>query len=220
MKKYLALLLLLVFVLNTFAQNKPPFYADVQTIKSYDKLFKPPVHPILFVGSSSIRKWDDLQLAFGQYNVLNRGIGGAVISDIKYYLKDIVFDYEPRQIVLYVGENDVVAPTETADTIFNRTVNLYQAIRAKMPDVQIVYIAMKPSPSRDQFREKTMAANNLIRKFLATQKNVVFVDVFALMLKDGHSRPELFVSDMLHMNQLGYDIWNKAVKPYLLKFEK
>jgi lysophospholipase L1-like esterase len=151
------------------------------------------------------------------YNVLNRGIGGAVISDIKYYLKDIVFDYDPRQIVLYVGENDVINPAETADTIFNRTVNLYQAIRAKMPDVPIVYIAMKPSPSRDQFRAKTVEANNLIRKFLATQKNVVFVDVFKLMLKDNHSRPELFVSDMLHMNQQGYDIWNKAVKPYLLK---
>jgi len=220
MKKYLIFLLLLGCVINTIAQSKPPFYADVQTIKSYDKMFKPPVHPILFVGSSSIRKWDDLQIAFGSYNVLNRGIGGAVISDIKYYLKDLVFDYEPRQIVLYVGENDVVAPNETADTIFNRTVNLYNSIRAKLPDVSIVYIAMKPSPSRDQFREKTMAANNLIKKFLATQKNVVFVDVFALMLKDGHSRTELFVSDMLHMNQQGYDIWNKAVKPYLLKYEK
>jgi lysophospholipase L1-like esterase len=220
MKKCLIFLLLLVFALNTFAQSKPPYYADVQTIKGYDKMFKPPVHPVLFVGSSSIRKWDDLQLAFGSYNVLNRGIGGAVISDIKYYLKDLVFGYEPRQIVIYVGENDVVVPNETADTIFNRTVNLYNSIRVKLPDVPIVYIAMKPSPSRDQFREKTMTANDLIRKFLATQKNVVFVDVFALMLKDGHSRPELFVSDMLHMNQQGYDIWNKAVKPYLLKYEK
>ena len=220
MKKYFIILLLSCFVLNAVAQSKPPFYADVQTIKSYDKLFKPAVHPILFVGSSSIRKWDDLQLAFGRYNVLNRGIGGAVISDIKYYLKELVFDYAPRQIVLYVGENDVVAPDETADTIFNRTVNLYQSIRAKLPDVLMVYIAMKPSPSRDQFREKTVAANNLIKKFLATQKNVVFVDVFSLMLKDGHSRPELFVSDMLHMNKQGYDVWNKAVKPYLLKFEK
>ena len=220
MKKYFIILLLSGFVLNAVAQSKPPFYADVQTIKSYDKLFKPAVHPILFVGSSSIRKWDDLQLAFGRYNVLNRGIGGAVISDIKYNLKELVFDYAPRQIVLYVGENDVVAPDETADTIFNRTVNLYQSIRAKLPDVLMVYIAMKPSPSRDQFREKTVAANNLIKKFLATQKNVVFVDVFSLMLKDGHSRPELFVSDMLHMNQQGYDVWNRAVKPYLLKFEK
>jgi lysophospholipase L1-like esterase len=218
MKKYLILLLFLGFAVNTsFAQSKPPFFDDVQTIRNYDKMFKPPVHPILFVGSSSIRKWDDLQIVFGSYNILNRGIGGAVISDIKYYLKDFIFDYEPRQIVLYVGENDVVSPNENADTILNRTVNLYKSIRAKLPDVPIVYIAMKPSPSRDQFREKTIAANNLIRKFLATQKNVVFVDVFSLMLKDGHSRPELFVNDMLHMNQQGYDIWDKAVKPYLLK---
>src|ERR1700755_1910978 len=82
MKKYLILLSFLGFIANlSFAQVKPPYYADVQTIKAYDKMFKPQVHPILFVGSSSIRKWDDLQVAFGPYGVLNRGIGGAVISD-------------------------------------------------------------------------------------------------------------------------------------------
>src|ERR1700744_4091267 len=131
MKKYLILLSFLGLVTNlSFGQVKPPFYADVQIIKACDNMFKPPVHPILFVGSSSIRKWDDLQVAFGPYGVLNRGIGGAVINDIQYYLKDIVFDYEPRQIVLYVGENDVVSPNEPADTIFNRTVVLYKSIRA------------------------------------------------------------------------------------------
>jgi hypothetical protein len=50
MKKYVIILLVLGFALNSIAQSKPPFYADVQTIKNYDKLFKPPVHPILFVG--------------------------------------------------------------------------------------------------------------------------------------------------------------------------
>jgi lysophospholipase L1-like esterase len=45
------------------------------------------------------------------------------------------------------------------------------------------------------------------------------VDVFPLMLKNGNSMPELFVTDMLHMNAKGYAIWEKAVKPYLLKSE-
>jgi len=220
-KLFLLISLISLLQLSAYAQAKPPFWDDVQTIKNYDKMFKPPVHPILFVGSSSIRKWDNLQLEFGKYNVLNRGVGGTVINDIAFYLNDLVFAYEPRQIVLYVGENDVVNEASTADTILNRTIRLYMLIRAKMPEVPLVYIAMKPSPSREKFVQKVIDANSKIKAYLAKEKNTAFVDVFPLMLdKQGKMRPELFVGDMLHMNTKGYAIWKKAVKPFLLKKRK
>jgi lysophospholipase L1-like esterase len=199
------------------AQTPSRYAGDVQTIKKYDQMYQVPAHPILFVGSSSIRKWEGLQVAFGSYNVLNRGIGGAVTNDIAFYLNEIVFPYEPRQIVIYVGENDLPDARATADTILNRTKNLYRLIRAKLPTVPIAYIAMKPSPSRDQFQEKAKAANALIRDFLSKDQNTVFIDIFSPMIKDGKSRPELFVEDLLHMNAKGYAIWEAAVRPYLLK---
>jgi len=204
-------------ILSTAAQVKPPFWDDVQTIKKYDQLFKPPVHPVLFVGSSSIRKWDNLTQVFAKYNALNRGIGGAVINDITFYLNDVVFAYQPRQIVLYVGENDIVNDKVTPDSVLNRTVMLYKAIRAKLPLTPIAYISIKPSPSRDKFRDKAVASNELIKKFLSGEPNTSFIDIFPKMLKDGQSRKELFVNDMLHMNPDGYAIWERAVKPYLIK---
>lgn len=218
MKKQILICIVLIFAAKlSSAQNQPNFYSDVQIIKQYDKMFQQPANPILFVGSSSIRKWEHLQMAFGSYNIINRGIGGAVINDISYYLKDIVLPYKPRQIVLYVGENDVVSKDATADTILNRTIRLFRGIRAGLPDVPLVYIALKPSPSRDQHVAKAIEANRLIREFLSHEKNAVFLDIFTPMLKAGKSRPELFVGDMLHMNQQGYDIWEKALKPNLLK---
>ncbi|UKT62965.1 GDSL-type esterase/lipase family protein [Pedobacter mucosus] len=219
MRKHIIIIFLFqIIFISAFAQNKPNFWDDVQAIKKYDQMFKSPINPILFVGSSSIRKWDDLAYIFSEYKALNRGIGGAVINDITFYLNDIVFPYQPRQIVLYVGENDLTGETTTADSVLNRTINLYKLIRAKLPTVPIVYISMKPSPSRDKFREKAIAANALIKQYLSTEKNTAFVDVYSLMLtKDGKNRPELFVGDMLHMNASGYAIWQKAVKPYLLK---
>jgi lysophospholipase L1-like esterase len=219
MKKLLLFLLLSQFIIIiTFGQNKPAFWDDVQTIKKYDQLYKPPVNPVLFVGSSSIRKWDDLTQVFAKYNALNRGIGGAVTNDITFYLNDVVFPYQPRQIVLYVGENDLPNAQATPDSVLNRTVNLYKAIRAKLPNVPIVYISIKPSPSRDAFKAKAVASNALIKAFLAKEANTKYVDVYSLMLtKDGKLRPELFVEDMLHMNAAGYAIWRKAVEPHLLK---
>ncbi|MDY0903543.1 GDSL-type esterase/lipase family protein [Pedobacter sp. CFBP9032] len=219
MKKILFTLILSPFLfIATFAQNKPAFWDDVQTIKKYDQMYKPPVHPVLFVGSSSIRKWDDLTQVFAKYNALNRGIGGAVTNDITFYLNDIVFPYQPRQIVLYVGENDLPDAQTTPDSVLNRTVNLYKAIRAKLPNVPIVYISIKPSPSRNAFKEKAIASNALIKTFLSKEANTKYVDVYSLMLtRDGKLRPELFVEDMLHMNAAGYAIWRKAVAPYLVK---
>lgn len=219
MKKIIFTLLLspLLFI-ATFAQNKPAFWDDVQTIKKYDQMYKPPVQPILFVGSSSIRKWDNLTKVFAKYNVLNRGIGGAVTNDITFYLNDIVFPYHPRQIVLYVGENDLPNEKTTPDSVLNRTIKLYQSIRSTLPNTPILYISIKPSPSRAAFKEKAIASNALIKAFLAKEANTKFIDVYSLMLtKTGDLRPELFVEDMLHMNAAGYAIWKKAVESHLLR---
>jgi len=206
---------------TVIAQTKPRFWEDVQIIKNYDRLFQSPANPIVFVGSSSIRKWDNLQEVFGRYRVMNRGIGGAIVDDISTHLNDLVLSYNPRQIVIYVGENDLTDDGITANDILQKTQQLFHLIRAKLPEVPVIYIAMKPSPSRDKFMPKAKEANALIKSFLATDKNVVFVDVFPLMLtKEGKSRPELFLADKLHMNPDGYAIWSKAVEPYLLKADR
>ena len=218
MKRSFALLIVLqLFITLTYAQPKPRFWDDVQAIKAYDKMYAPPANPIVFMGSSSIRKWDNLQEVFGKYKVMNRGVGGEIIDDAIFYLEDMVFAYKPRQIVIYVGENDIPNEKNTADSVFNKTVQLYQLIRAKLPVVPIVYISFKPSPSRDKYQQKAAEANGKIKAFLAKEKNAVFVDIYTPMLKDGKSRPELFVGDRLHMNAQGYAIWEKAVRPYLLK---
>ena len=220
MKKTFILLVSLCLTAIGTAQQKKHFEAEVEAIKNYEKIYAAPENPIVFTGSSSIRKWNHLQVAFGPYNVINRGVGGAVTDDITFHVNDLIFKYNPRQIVLYVGENDLVNENNTAEIILNKTVALYNAIRTKMPEVPIVYISMKPSPSREKHQQKCKAANELIRKFLATQKNAKYLDVFTPMLKDGKTRPELFVEDMLHLNAKGYDLWEKLIAPYLLKQTK
>lgn len=221
MKKQFTLLALLFLIVQlSFAQEKPQYWDDIQIIKKYDKIYNPNENSILFVGSSSIRKWDHLQQAFGRYNVLNRGIGGAVIDDIIFYLNDLVFTYKPREIVIYVGENDLPNEKETPEIILNKTIQLFTAIHEKLPDIPIVYIALKPSPVRKQYLAKCKATNDLIESFIKKQKNASFLDVYSLMMKDGKMMPEIFVEDMLHMNLTGYKMWEKAIRPYLIKNEK
>ncbi len=218
MKKITFFVFLFVFTptMILLAQEKHAFWNDVQTIKKYDRIYTPPEDPILFIGSSSIRKWPNPQKVFCKHTIIDRGIGGAVINDMIYYADDIIFPYHPKKLVIYVGENDVPNKAETPDTILNHFKNLYALLRDSLPEIPIVFISMKPSPVREQYWAKERKANTLIKDFLYGKPHVRYMDIYSKMVtKDGKPRPELFGKDMLHMNEKGYAIWNKMLKKYL-----
>ncbi len=201
------------------AQNKPAFWDDIQAFKKQDSASFPGTNKILFVGSSSFTKWTDVQDYFPSYPIINRGFGGSTLVDQVRYVKDVVFPYRPKQIIIYCGENDLASSdTVSARMVYNRFRQLFTLIRNKFPNVPILYISMKPSPSRQLLMPKMIEGNALIQKFLKTQKLTRFIDVYKEMIDDeGKPRPDLFLDDNLHMNKTGYAIWKKAIEPYLKK---
>ncbi len=216
--RFFSLLVLVLLSFTGCTQTHPKYWEDVQAIKQYDKIYSPPSNPILFTGSSSIRLWNNLSEQFRGYTVLNRGIGGAVIADIDRYVEDLILPYKPKQVVLYVGENDIIA-APNGDSVFAAFRKLFLHIRSVLPDVPLAYISIKPSPSREQFLPIAIRANQLIKAFLAEQSSAGFIDIYPLMLdKKGQFRRELFRQDMLHMLPEGYAIWYKQVKPFLVKY--
>lgn len=174
---------------------------------------------ILFVGSSSIRFWDTGE-AFPKHDVLNRGFGGSQTSDVLYYLDRIVLPYKPRQIVLYEGDNDI-ASGKTPEQVFEDTKAIFERVHAKLPDTEILYIAIKPSLARWELVGKMREANAMIQTLAEQDHRITFVDVDTPMLgKDGKPRKDLFVDDGLHLNDEGYAIWNRIVEPLLAKEPK
>ena len=199
-------------------QTKPPFYDDIQAFKKQDSLTPPPKDAILFVGSSSFTKWKNVQNMFPAYTIINRGFGGSSLPDVIRYADDVIFPYHPKQVVIYCGENDVASGNVDSKLVFERFKTLFELIRSKLPNIPIIFISMKPSPSREKFAPITVQGNQIIKNFLWTQTNAIYLDVYKLMLDaNGKNRPELFVEDMLHMNQEGYKIWQAALLPYLKK---
>ncbi len=219
-KIYLFLLVALAALslqLNAVAQDARPFWSEIEAFRKQDSLDMPAKNGIVFVGSSSFRMWQDAEQIFKKYQVINRGFGGSTLADAINYLDYLVFPYEPRQVVIYSGENDVANGVSATET-FDRFKTLVTRIREKQPEVPLVYLSMKESPSRKQFRDTLLKANSMIKDYISTLPKAVYVDVNAKMLdKNGDTRPELFREDMLHMKKQGYDIWKKALTPYLLK---
>src|ERR1700690_2720703 len=129
------LFLFLAFT-NVHAQQHPPFYDEIQQFKKLDSIKFPPQHAILFVGSSSFRKWEDVQSYFPDETIINRGFGGSELTDAIRYANDIIVPYHPRQIVIYSGENDLAySDSVTAAVVLSRFEKLFYAIRSVLPEV-------------------------------------------------------------------------------------
>lgn len=198
----------------------PPFWSDIQAFKKQDSVHPPPKNAILFVGSSSFTKWTSVQKDFPGYTIINRGFGGSSLPDVIRYQNDVIFPYHPKEVVIYCGDNDLAASdTVAAGTVVNRFKQLFSSIRKHLPSASIVYVSIKPSPSRQRLMPKMDSANKMIKAFLAKNKKTGFVDVYHKMLNGDGKTPidEIFVEDKLHMNSKGYAIWIKAIKPYLVK---
>ncbi len=211
-------LLLLIFALAAHSQQ-PAFWNDIQQFKKQDSIQRPAKGQILFVGSSSFTKWTDIQQYFPAYPILNRGFGGSTLADVWRYKDDVIIPYQPKQIVMYCGENDFAySDTVTVMTVVNRFVQVFEYTRIKLGNVPFVYVSMKPSPSRLRLMAKYDEANKLIEAYLKTKPNTGFVDVYHAML-DGSGKPkaELFLEDNLHMNAKGYAIWKILIEPVLKK---
>jgi|ERR1700730_4999195 len=218
-RRFLLLLLLANTSLLLAQSQAPPFWNDIQNFKKLDSIHPPPKKAIVFVGSSSFTKWTNVQDDFPGYTIINRGFGGSSLPDVIRYSKDIIFAYQPKQVVIYCGDNDLAfSDTVTAQLVFNRFQQLFRSIRQNLPAASIAYVSIKPSPSRKHLMKKMEAANKLIKDFLKKNRNTAFIDVYHKMLNaDGSPKKEIFIEDNLHMNANGYSIWQKAIKPYLLK---
>ncbi len=218
MKRFLYLLFV-AMLYTTAASAQAAFSDEIAVFKKADEKKFPPKNAILFVGSSSFRMWQDVQDYFPGYTIINRGFGGSSLPDVIRFADDIIFPYQPKQIVIYCGENDFAASdTVSVQTVFNRFQQLFAIIRKKMPAVPMVFISIKPSPSRQHLMPKMLEANLLIKNYLKKQSHAVYADVYYKMMNaDGTPRKELFGSDNLHMNSKGYAIWKEVLLPYLLK---
>lgn len=193
--------------------NLSRFDAEIARYEAADRTAAPTPGGILFVGSSSIRLWTTLATDFPGLPVLNRGFGGSTIAEATHYAPRIVLPYRPRMIVLYAGENEIAAgrPAPSVAKDYERFVGL---VRQTLPATQIVFISVKPSPSRWELQSQLRETNRLVRAFAATDSRQTFVDVFTPMLgANGRPRAELFVADSLHMTAQGYALWRTYLSP-------
>jgi lysophospholipase L1-like esterase len=187
---------------------------DIAAYESADRATPPPKGEIVFVGSSSILRWD-VGASFPDLQIINRGFGGSELSDSVRYADRIVIPYQPRVVVVYAGDNDI-GGGRTSEQVVVEAEKFVSKVRAKLPEARIVFIGLKPSILRWTQVDRMRMTNDMLRAFCERDDRVAFVDVDGPMLGwDERPRRELFVEDGLHLSAEGYRLWTTLVRPFL-----
>lgn len=190
---------------------------ELLAFEAQDATNPPPKRPIVFTGSSSIRMWTNLVQDFPNLGVMNRGFGGSQLSDVNEHFERLVLQYNPRQVVIYCGGNDINAgkSVEQVTADFEKFLG---RVERQLPRTRVSYIAVALNPARWAQRDKVMAVNQRIREMTANRKNAEFIDIVPAMLQpDGTPKPDIFLPDRLHMNRNGYELWKPIVGAHLLR---
>jgi lysophospholipase L1-like esterase len=196
------------------------YYDDtIEAFGEEDRRTPPAPGTVVFVGSSSIRRWGSLSEDMAPLPVINRGFGGSQMSHVIRYVDRIVTPYDAGAIVLYEGDNDLMeGSSKTPESVAADFQELVGRIRAKRPAVPIYFLSIKPSTSRWPQWPAMARANALIEKICSSDSGLGYIDVASPMLgPDGEPRGDIFLVDGLHMNAAGYAIWTQAIKPVLMR---
>lgn len=190
------------------------FAQEIAHFAELDAAAAPPACSYLFVGSSSIRFWKSLSEDMAPYPTLNRGFGGAHVSDVDYYFDKVVTPYKARAIFFYAGDNDLWAG-KTPDQVIADFKTFMDLKTQKAGQTPVYFIAVKPSKQRFAQIGLQDQVNQAVRTLGKTRKDLRFVDIVPPMLEAGAPK-DIFVGDGLHMTTEGYALWTSVVRPVLV----
>ncbi len=201
---------------RTHAQTAEKWDAAIATFEAQDAADPPPQGGVVFIGASSIVRWN-LAESFPELGprAIKRGFGGSQSVDAVRYAGRIVIPYHPRTVVYYAGDNDVEAGVPAFE-IAHQFALFEQKVHAALPNTTVIAISIKPSIRRWKWVDTIRTANALVKAYSVRTPHTRFVDIENQMLgADGTPNAALFVDDGLHMTPAGYRLWSAALRPLL-----
>ncbi len=170
---------------------------------------------VIFYGSSTVRLWTGLEQDFPDVKPINAGFGGSTLAACAWFFERLIVPAKPRTLVLYAGDNDL-GDNRHPEEVYLSFCALAAKIQRDLPDTDVTFVSIKPSPSRWHIVEQIRAANRYIENEIKRLPRFSFVDLTPVMLTpDGKPRKELYQADGLHMNADGYALWRRELTAHV-----
>ena len=204
-------------------------------IKNQCLIFHKQYIDFLFIGDSITDFWD-LNTYFDCRNnfIVNRGIGGDIISNLKRRFYADCVQLNPKYVILQIGINDANAlepniwkalPGKSLDSVISKAQSDYTQLLEIMEDYQIkpIICSLLPtnmtfSPVNKERQLYVLAMNQFLSTYCKT-KDLIFIDYFKELVKDdGVSIIDNITQEGLHPLVHGYDIMADTLRNTLAKF--
>lgn len=220
----LASLILFIFAIggahHAFAEPRP-FEDEIAAFEA-SRLASPPADgAILCIGSSSMRMWKDrIEKDLEPLTLVKLGFGGSKFKDAIASFDELVGVYAPRAILLYEGDNDISGGM-TPFEVTRDFLTFVTMVHEKDPAIRVYVISIKPSTARANGLAASLKTNQIFSDLCQHDPRLVYVDVMTPLLGTrGELMPEYYVEDGVHLNELGYDQWARAIRNVIVPLEQ
>lgn len=192
----------------------PLYDATIATWTTQDDAAPWPSSPLVFAGSSSVRRWEDFARTYHDRTPLQRGFGGAQLGEVAQRTHDLVTRHDPQAVILFAGTNDVEAGVDPT-VVVERFRCFRQRVGQELGwDRPVLFVGITPTPARWDSWEQAAEVNAAVQAIAEDDAGVVYVDVPTAFLATGSPpQGDLFVGDQLHLSSAGYALWDSVLHP-------
>ena len=171
----------------------------------------------LFVGASTFEFWrtkhnidEDFQTAFAGYDVANIGISGTQAREWRSLRKSLINPYEPENIVMHLGLNDIDDNGEDGESTANYVMTLCEDIWDKFPNCNIYCCSLVRCTGT--FANKWTYHNEYNETMKNNAENTAKLHYLDIMGIFGDDYVNYHQPDGLHLNTAAYEIIKNLIK--------
>jgi len=173
---------------------------------------------LVFIGDSITEGWEKSgspiwQRHYAPYHALDLGFGGDATENVLWRLQHGEIDgIAPKVAVLMIGTNNTGHRAEDPRTTAAGVRRLIDEIRHRLPSTKVLLLAIFPRGEKpdDAQRRLNERVNGIIAGD-ADGRDVVFLDIGKAFLDPDGRLSRDVMPDLLHPNEKGYAIWQRAM---------
>ncbi|MFT5676004.1 MAG: lysophospholipase L1-like esterase [Paraglaciecola sp.] len=190
------------------------FESTIESFRRFDARNSLAKDPILFVGSSSMVYWETAN-SFPDYPIINRGFGGASLPEVIHFYDDVIKKHNPSMIFVYCDID--VERGRSPEFAVNAFKELVNRIEQDFPTTPVLFLSMKPTLIDDilgkDVRRNKLLTNQLLMQYAESKDTLSYVDITSSMIgANGRLKDNIFIDDGMHLNPLGYELWDPIIK--------
>lgn len=177
---------------------------------------------LVLLGDSITHHWEKSgkqvwQKWFADINTLNLGFSGDRTENVLWRIRNgEISDINPKLVILMIGTNNTGHRMEAPEDIVKGIEQIIVELQTRLPNSKILLLDIFPrgATAADLARINNAKVNQLLKP-LAAEKKIRQINLNSIFLDEAANLPKSIMPDALHPNKTGYQLWAKALAPYI-----